>query len=96
MIRSLCAIALLVQGCSTSSPALDRGALDRGGTADRALADRPGASETAAGADAAAPCVRRILEASVTNARDLGGHAVAGGKPTACRTFFRGGDLAGC
>lgn len=96
MTRMLLLLSLLGHGCGTSSPALDRGALDHGGTAaDRALSDRGSAGDAAAGADAVAPCVRRILEAAVTNARDLGGHAVSGGRRTACRAFFRGGDLGG-
>ncbi len=39
-------------------------------------------------------CARRVLESEVTNARDLGGWPVAGGR-IACRRILRGGALNG-
>jgi hypothetical protein len=62
------------------------------GTAGReaGTADLPG--ERASGEGSVA-CTRRVLEAEVTNARDVGGHPLAGRKQTACRRFLRGGDL---
>jgi len=82
--RALCALGTLLVlplcACSTA-----------GGTGDaRAVLDG-----VPAGEGGWTTCERRILVADVTNARDLGGHPLAGGQRVACRQIMRGGDLGG-
>jgi len=79
---------ILIAGCGPAATPVD-GRLADSRRIDTRIAD----GSSAAGE--ASDCARRILESQATNARDLGGHPLSGGKVTACRSLLRGGDLSG-
>ena len=61
-----------------------------------AVGSDAGATEDVGGGGGAeAPsCERRVLQDDITNARDLGGQPLSGGRFVACRRILRGGTLA--
>jgi hypothetical protein len=83
-------LVLVALGCAAASGC---------GTASTPIDGRLGSDGRLAGeqrlAGDAMACPLRILESKVTNARDIGGRPLSGGKVTPCRSFFRGGDLGG-
>jgi hypothetical protein len=100
-VRELLLLAFIFAqlGCSGSGPAVageaGRADLARDGQARDGLA-ADGRADLRVGETAPVVCPeRRVLTAEVTNARDVGGHPLAGGKQTACRRYLRGGSLGG-